>query len=107
MNLRATPLAMPPLHCERMKEIKKVQRQAIQCKFEPIGPTLFKIVVGARRGLLPTLWWVGSWLPTYLLDVFFLSSKEKISQRESNRQPRYSKLGASPLSFGSLGSSRT
>ena len=34
--------------------------------FEPIDPTLLKNPLGAGWGLLPTLRWVGSWLPTYL-----------------------------------------
>ena len=60
------------------------QRRAIWHAFEPIGPIMLKIPIGARWGALPTLWWVGSWLPTYLASLF-LSSREKISQRETNR----------------------
>jgi hypothetical protein len=37
---------------------------------------------------------VGSWLPTYLAS-FFASSKEKISQGESNRQPLHLEMGTS------------
>ena len=36
--------------------------------FEPVGPTLLKNPLAAWRGLLPTLRWLGSWLPTYLAD---------------------------------------
>jgi hypothetical protein len=90
-----------------MKERKKVQRWAIQCEFEHVGPTLFKNVVGVGWGLLPTFCggWALGFLCTYL--GFLLSSKEKISQRESNRQPLHSELGASPLLPGGLWSSRT
>ena len=41
------------------------QHRAIQCKFQPVGLTLLKNLLGAWWGLLPTLRWVGSWfLPT-------------------------------------------
>ena len=63
---------------------------------------MFKNPLGAGWGLLPTLWWVGSWLLAYL-PSFFMSGKEAISQRESNRQPLHSEMGSSPLSPGSLG----
>ena len=43
-------------------------------------------------------------LPTYLV---FSSSKENSSHWESNRQPLHLEMGTSPLSPGSLGSSRT
>ena len=56
----------------------------------------------ARWGLLPTLWWVGAWLATHPAS-FVLSSREKISQQKSNRQPLCSKMGTSPLSPSSLG----
>ena len=52
------------------------------------------------------LWWVGSWLPTYLAS-FFPSSREKVSQHKSNHQPLHPETGPSPPSLGSLGSSRT
>ena len=81
------------------------QHQAIWCEFEPVGPTLFKNPLGAGWGLLPTLRWVGSWLPTYLAG-FVLSSREKILERESNRQPLHLRMGTSPLSPRSLGSSK-
>ena len=42
------------------------QCPAIWHEFELVGPTMFKNYLGARWGLLPTLQWVGSWLPTYL-----------------------------------------
>ena len=56
-------------------------------------------------GLLPTLRWVGSWIPTYLTS-FSLLSREKISEHKSNHQPLHLKMGTSPLSPGCLGSSR-
>ena len=59
---------------------------------------------GAWWGLLPTLWWMGSWLPTYVAH-FFPSSREKISQPELNCQPLHLEVGTSPLSPGSLRSS--
>ena len=65
------------------------QHWAIRREFEPVGPTVLENPLGARWGLLPTLQWVGSWLPTYL-PSFFPSSREKISQRELNRQPLHS-----------------
>jgi hypothetical protein len=64
-----------------------------------VGFTAY-LVVG---GLLAT------YLPTYL-DFYFIlfyfpsSSREKISQWESNRQPLHLEMGTSPLSLGSLGS---
>ena len=81
-------------------------------KQEPIGPSLLKNPFGARWGLLPPLQWVGSWLPTYLARFFFLfsflwSSREKLSQWESNRQPLHLEMDTSPLSPGNLGSSQT
>ena len=82
------------------------QRWAIRCEFEPVGPTLLKNLLGAWWGLMPTLRWVGSWLPSYLAS-WFPSSREKISIRESNHQPLCSKLDTSPVSSSSsLGSSR-
>ena len=60
----------------------------------------------AGWGLLPTLRWVGSWLLTYEA-CFFPSSRGKISQQESNRQPLHLEMGTSPLSPGNLGSSWT
>jgi len=50
---------------------------------------------------------VGGFLASYLTSYFFPSSREKISQQESNRQPLHSKMGTSPLSPNSLGSSWT
>ena len=47
---------------------------------------MLKNPLGARWGLLPTLQWMGSWLPTYLASMFFLPSREKVSQRELNHQ---------------------
>ena len=75
-------------------------------------PYLLKNPRGARWGLLPTLRWVESWLPTYLTNFFFFfflppSNREKISQWKSNRQPLHSKLGTSPLSPSNLKSSQT
>ena len=81
------------------------QHQAIQRNFEPIGLTLLKNPLGARWGLLSTLRWVASWLPTYLPSFFLPSSREKILQRESKHQPLHSEMGTSPLSPGSLQSS--
>ena len=50
----------------------------------------------------------GGLLASYLDSFFFFpSSREKISQRELNRQPFRSEVGISPLSYGSLGSSQT
>ena len=57
-------------------------------------------------GLLLTLRWLGYWLPTYLAS-FFPSSREKISQWESNHQPLHSEMDTSPLSSSSLESSQT
>jgi hypothetical protein len=70
-------------------------------------PTLFKNPLGA--------WWVyclpcsvGGLLASYLLSYFLFPSRwEKISQRQSNRQPLHSEMGTSPLSPSSLGSSQT
>ena len=76
---------------------------AIWREFKPIGA---QESLGAGWGLLPTLRWVGSWLPIYLAS-FFRSSREKLSQWISNRQPLHSKMGTSPLSHGSLASSHT
>ena len=45
------------------------QRWAIRHEFEPVGPTLLTHPLGAVWGLLPTLWWVGSWLLTYLTGL--------------------------------------
>ena len=81
------------------------QHRAIQCKFQPVDLTLLKNLLGAWWGLLPTLRWVGSWLPTYLVSFFFQLGREKISQRELNCQPLHLEMGTSPLSPGSLGSS--
>ena len=50
-----------------------------QSEFEPVGPTSLKNFFGVGRDLLPTLWWMGSWLPTYLPTHFFPSTREKIS----------------------------
>jgi len=47
------------------------QCQAIGQEFEPIGPILFKNPLDAGWDLLPTLLWVGSWLPTYLIGFFY------------------------------------
>jgi hypothetical protein len=47
------------------------------------------------------------WLPAYPNNLFFPSTREKISQHESDRQPLHSKIGTSPLLPGSLRSSRT
>ena len=55
---------------------------------------------------LPCGGWTFGYLPTYL-PSFFPSSREKISQRKSNRQPLHSELDTSPLSPGSSWSSRT
>ena len=52
--------------------------RAIPCEFEPVGPIMLPNPLGARWGLLLTLWHVGSSLPTYLSSLF-LSSREKIS----------------------------
>jgi hypothetical protein len=66
-----------------------------------------KNALGAGWGLLRTLRWVGSWHPTYLAS-FFPSSREKISQWESNRQPLHQKwVSLHYISPGSLGSSQT
>ena len=62
----------------------------IQLEFEPIGPTMVKNPLAARWGLLPTLWLVDSWLPTYLASFFSPSSREEISQWGLNRQPLHS-----------------
>jgi hypothetical protein len=78
-------------------------------EFEPVGlPTLLKNPLGARWSLLPTLQWVGSWLPTYLAS-FSPSCQEKrrIMQWEVNRQPLHSEMGTSPLYPSSLGLSWT
>ena len=42
---------------------------SLRHEFESIGPTLFRNPLGAGWGLLPTLQWVGSWLPTYLASL--------------------------------------
>ena len=47
-----------------------IQRRAIQSDFEPVGPTLRKNPLGVGWGLLPTLRWVGSWLPSYPTSFF-------------------------------------
>jgi hypothetical protein len=86
------------------------QRHAIKREFEPVGLTLLKNPLNARWGLLLTLRRMGSWLPTYLPTYLVdspPSSRDKNSQRGSNRQPLHSDLGTSPLSPNSLGSSRT
>ena len=81
---------------------KKNQFWAIQQEFEYVGPTLLKNPLGAVWGLLPTLRWVSSWFPTYLASViFFLSSREKISHRESNLQHLHLEMNTSSLSPGS------
>ena len=49
-----------------------------QREFEPVGPTMFKNLLGAWWGSMPTLQWVGSWLPTYVA-ILVPSSREKIS----------------------------
>ena len=96
-----------PLLVGRNKEINN-QHRAIRREFQSVGLTLLKNPVGAWWGLLPTLQWVGSWLPTYMTSIFFpLSSREKISQWESNHQPLHLEMGTCPLSPGSLGSSLT
>jgi hypothetical protein len=46
------------------------QHRAIQREFEHVARTLLKNTLGVRWGLLPILWWVGSWLPTYLNSFF-------------------------------------
>ena len=46
------------------------ERHAIRREFEPVRPTLLKDPLGAGWALLPTLRWVGSWLPTYLAHFF-------------------------------------
>ena len=48
--------------------------EAIRRDFESVGPTLFKNPLDARWGLLPTLRWVGSWLPTYLATLNMIFS---------------------------------
>jgi hypothetical protein len=75
----------------------------IHVGFLDVGYLLTKSLLGAGWGILPTLGWVGSCLPTYL-PSFLLSSREKISQQESNHQSLHSEMGTSPLSPGSLGS---
>ena len=77
-----------------MNEWINNQHRAIQLEFQPVGFTLLKNPLDAMWGLLPTLWWVGSWLPTYLVS-FFPSSREKISQRDLNRQPLGWEMGDS------------
>ena len=73
----------------------------IRREFEPVGPTMLKNPLITEWYLLPTLRWMGSWLPTYLPNQFFSSSREKISQLESIRQPLHSKMGTSPSSLES------
>jgi hypothetical protein len=80
--------------------------RAIPCEFEPVNPIMLHNPLGAGWGLLLTLWWVGSSLPTYLFSLF-PSSREKISQRESNCQPSHLGMGTSPLSPNNLRSSWT
>jgi hypothetical protein len=72
------------------------QRRAIRREFESVGLILLKNLLGAGWGLLSTLRWVGSWLPTYLANLV-LPSREKISQWESNRQALHSEMSTSPL----------
>ena len=81
------------------------QHWAIWHEFETVDLPVLRIHFGVGWDLLPTLRWLGSWLPTYL--IFLGSSREKISRQQSNRQPFHLKMGTSPLSPGSLGSSRT
>ena len=38
------------------KKKKKNQRQVIRCEFEFVDPTLLKNPLGARWGLMSTLW---------------------------------------------------
>jgi hypothetical protein len=45
-------------------------------EFEHVGLIMLKNPLGARWGLLPILWWVGSWLLTYLLSFFFVKWRE-------------------------------
>ena len=49
-----------------MDELINNQHWTIRREFEPVDPNLLKNPLDARWGLLPTLQWVGSWLPTYL-----------------------------------------
>ena len=67
-----------------------------------VGFTAYLVVCGLLVCYLPT------YLPIYIYNFYFpSSSREKISQRESNRQPLHLEMGTSPLSLGSLGSFRT
>ena len=51
-----------------------IQLRTIRREFGSGGPTFCKNPLDVWWGLLPTLWWVGSWLPTYLAS-FFPSSR--------------------------------
>jgi hypothetical protein len=42
----------------------------MRCESKPVDPTLLNNPLDAGWGLLPTLWWVDSWLPTYLASFF-------------------------------------
>ena len=53
----------------RRNEEKESKLWAIRRRFESVGPTLRKNPLGAGWGLLPTLRWVGCWLPTYLTSL--------------------------------------
>ena len=75
-----------------------IQRRAIRHEFESVGPTLFEDFLAGAWGLLPTLRRVGSWFFRQVLEGRF-------HNEELNCQPLRSDLGASPLSFGRLGSS--
>ena len=48
--------------------------RAIRREFEPVGPTLLKSPLRAGWGLLPTLQWAGSWLPTNLVTLNIIFS---------------------------------
>jgi hypothetical protein len=88
-----------------LKKRKENQCWAIRCEFEHVDPTLLKNPLRVLWGVLHTLRLMGSWLPTYL--VFSVKQREDfITWIELPTTPLLT-LGTSPLSPGSLGSSRT
>ena len=45
-------------------KINNRRRATHRREFESVGPTLLENPLSVEWGLLPTLWWAGSWLPT-------------------------------------------